>query len=310
MKENIYLHSSVYRLGETRLHISDIDAYEARLKRLKIPLAPEVGLGNFCVTEDVYRLVQEAAAETVSLSGYQPSEIDSVVFCSSHFSHPFPRRNKGLASALLSNEIAPRSIRGICGLGCTDVLCGIDTAINTLELRSATKVLVIGLEAFTEQQLSARLLDYAIISDAVVTFIVSRSPGNSPLSRPLKIAASESIAILSNVGKGMNINDAKVYGRTASATLESAKLQSDDVKKVFGSNTFLLVKKARESSAGFSPEQMYLENVERLGHCLACDPIVNMIDYCVSGDPSNYILFAEAEGYASAVLLTGCFDYP
>jgi len=50
---------------------------------------------------------------------------------------------------------------------------------------------------------------------------------------------------------------------------------------------------------------MYLESIERAGHCMSCDSIVNLVDYGGSEEPAHYILFAEADGHSSAVLLRG-----
>ena len=301
MTPKAYLHSAAYRTGEISLRICDIDGYQATLKSLKVPFAHELGPARFCVTEDVYQLVRESTAETVRACGLGAGAIDYVVFCSSHFAHAFNHRNRGLAAALLSNDIMPRAARGVCGLGCVDVLAGIEVALNALTLKAATHVLVIGLEAFRES-LSSRILDYAVISDAVVSFMVSGAPRPSAT---LEIVDLQSLTLLPRVGSGINLKDAKAYGQTITAALESAKLQREGVVKVFGSNTFRLVKKSREGSMGFAERQMYLENIDRVGHCLACDPIVNLIDYGVGRDSGHYLLFAEAEGHASAVLLAG-----
>lgn len=305
-----YLHSVAYRLGEIRSHISEMAGHKMLLKSAGIPLMPELGLGYFHETRDIYQLVKDSVAETVLRSGIAAQNIDHVIVCSSHFSEPFDFRNRGLAVALTSNCISPRRLRGVCGVGCADVLCGLEIAAEMLDSASAKNVLVVGSEALHKDEPSARILDYAIISDAVATFIVSNSPGSSVNSLPYRILSQESMSMLSMIGKGMRVSDAKSYVLAVKSALVNAGVSLASVRKVFSSNTFRLVKKNREIAAGFSERQMYLENIERIGHCLACDPIINLVDYCGGADGSNYVLFAEAEGHSSAVVLADCVSFP
>lgn len=304
---NKYLHSAAYRLGERRVRISDMERYEVLLRKLKIPMSTEIGLTHYCATSNIYRLVEDSIAETIDRSGVAATDIDHVVVCSSHFADAFLHRNRGLASALTNNGVFPKKVRGVSGTGCADVLCGIEMAAEMLSA-TAENVLLIGLEAFPGESPS-RLLDFAVISDAVVSLIVSNSPGNSALSGTYKIQVSESVSFVPKIGSDMTVSDAKTYGATLTSALAAAQWPLTTLTKVFASNTFRLVKKARETAIGFSEAQMYLSNVERIGHCLACDAIVNLIDYGGSNDPAHYALYAEAEGHAAAILLTGVADY-
>jgi 3-oxoacyl-[acyl-carrier-protein] synthase-3 len=160
------------------------------------------------------------------------------------------------------------------------------------------------MEALAEEQLTSRLLAYALISDAAVSFLMKASPRASDLDESLRIVGVKSITMISRIGSGMNIRDGKEYGRATANVLDTAAVPKSEVTKLFANNTFVPVKLYRESSAGFSRQQMYLDNVERVGHCLACDPILNLVDFDQGRRRVCYILAAEAEGHASAVLLT------
>ena len=298
-----YIYGIAYRIGENRFHISDIVGYENRLRRAKIPVGPGMGQGYFWTTRCIYRLVEVAIADTLLLSGAPAEIIDHVIICSSHFADPFDQRNREFAAALTANHIHPQGLQGVCGTGCTDVLRGIELACNLLELHSAATILIVGMEASADDRLTSRLLDYALVSDAVVSFLVSSLPASSDHRESLRVMAFKSIAMISRIGSGMSIRDGKEYGRATAAVLESAALPRRAVTKLLGNNTFVPVKFYRETGAGFSKEQLYLDNVERVGHCLACDPILNLVDFDQCYGPGNYILAAEAEGHASAVLL-------
>jgi 3-oxoacyl-[acyl-carrier-protein] synthase-3 len=52
----------------------------------------------------------------------------------------------------------------------------------------------------------------------------------------------------------------------------------------------------KERQAGFSREQLYLDNIPRLGHCFAADPLINLVDRTERGDvrPGRYCLLAAS----------------
>lgn len=261
-------------------------------------------MGNFWTTGDIYRLIESSIAETLARSGTPADRVDYVVVSSSHFYDTFARRNRGLAAVLGNNGIAPRNLLAVTGTGCADVLRSIELARNLLELDEAHTVLLIGMEAFPDQQPASRLLDYALISDAAVTFLMTSVPPDHDSRDSLRVNAIKSMAMLPQVGSGMKIHTGNQYSSAVQAALEAAAIRATEVTRIFGNNTFMPVKIYRETTAGFSRQQMYLDNVERVGHCLACDPVLNLADFLQSGNLGHYLLAAEAEGHASAVLLS------
>jgi len=305
MEVRKFLHSASYRLGERVFNVSDIPEYDTRLRQLGALVESPADLGNIRATSDVYTLAQQSIAETLESAAIPPDAIDRVVVCSSHFADRFSHRNRRLSAALVSSRLKPKNLIGICGAGCADLLRGIESACNALDLSAAENVLVIGLDALPDGEPHARIRDYSLISDAAVSFIVGRSAGESSLSRPYRVIGHESTTELSKIGSPMVVSDAKDYARSGATLLERAGLRREDVRKLFGNNIFRSLKKARESAAGFTDAQMYLENVERTGHCLACDTIINLVDFGGNNDCAHYLLLAEAEGHSGALLLTG-----
>jgi 3-oxoacyl-[acyl-carrier-protein] synthase-3 len=299
-----YLHSPACKLGERRLHYSEIQEYRARMVEIRLPEVAELGLGYVHETNDVYRLVEESIAQTLAVSGCPAGTIDQVMFCSSHFAHAFVERNRALAAVLRNNQLSPQAVRGVSGTGCADVLSGIELACTLIDVGAARAVLVVGMEAWGRADRSSRIVDYALISDAVVSVIVSDSRPHCGYRGPqLEILACKSVAMIEEVGAGMRLGAAATYGASVSAVLRMAAVSQSRVTKIFGNNIFRPAKRYREMRAGFCLEQMYLENVERLGHCMACDSILNLIAHDVRTAAGHYVLYAEAEGHASAILL-------
>jgi len=220
---NRYLHSAAYCLGEVEIHYSKLANYESKLKQMRIPLAPEVGLGCIRMTTDVYALMRRSIATTIAQFGVRPHTVKHVIYCSSHFGDRFARRKENMATALIENGINPRNIRGVSGMGCTDLLHGLEIASNMLNVGESQSVLVVGIEEIAEKNPLARLRDYAIFSDAAVSFIVSNSPGPSGLSATYKSVAHESTALLAEIGVGMPISNAKAYAQCIGDVLKKGR---------------------------------------------------------------------------------------
>ena len=311
MAKSKYLSGAVYRLGENRVRITDVVGYEERLAKLKIALGQRE-LENCCffTTGNVYQLVYSAIAETIRISGMSPRVVDCIVICSSHFSDSFNFRNRNLATAIIKNGLSPRLIQGVSGAGCVDLVRGIEMACSYLELERYQNILIVGVESLCEASHVDRIVEYACISDSAVSCVVSTSLGESSISKPLRIVAEVNETLWPRVGGGMPINETSAYAQCIFDALNAGAVGLSRVAKVFGNNIFSPIKKARETCAGIRKEQMYFENARRVGHCLSCDTIMNLVDYGIGGGGEYFVLFAEAEGHSGAILLRELVEFP
>ena len=80
------------------------------------------------------------------------------------------------------------------------------------------------------------------------------------------------------------------------ALLEPHGLKLGDVAALLHANLFKPVLMMKERQAGFSADQLYLDNIPRLGHCFAADPLINLVDRAARGDigPGGYGLLAAS----------------
>ena len=60
--------------------------------------------------------------------------------------------------------------------------------------------------------------------------------------------------------------------------LGPAGLKLGDLTALLHANLFTPLVAMKERQAGFSPGQLYLGNITRLGHCFAADPLINLVD--------------------------------
>ncbi len=78
--------------------------------------------------------------------------------------------------------------------------------------------------------------------------------------------------------------------------LTPAGLTLGDVAGLMHANLFKPLVVMKERQAGFSAEQLYLDNIPRIGHCFAADPLINLVDRAALGHlgAGSYCLLASS----------------
>lgn len=303
--EQKYLRGAAYALGEEQRSYADIVEFQAAAEAAGLPNLPEVmGFGSFFVTRDVYQCASVSVGKTIAFSNVEPRAIDQVIFCSSSFKErTFGERNIKVGKLLRHWNIAPNRIMGVSGAGCTDLLSAIDIACAMLDRGSAHNVLIVAVEAFLAQNDRERVMSHALISDAVVSMVISDRRERTRGIPEFEIVASEITSEVPEIGGGMRITQSSPDRDFVRNALRSTGNSQSDITKVFSNNIYLPIKSARDGMLGFNPLQMYLENVQRTGHCLGCDSIINLVDYGVGKVGNRYVLYAEAEGHRGCIAL-------
>jgi 3-oxoacyl-[acyl-carrier-protein] synthase-3 len=83
-------------------------------------------------------------------------------------------------------------------------------------------------------------------------------------------------------------------------------LKVGDVTALLHPNLFKPLLVMKERQAGFHPDQLYLDNIPRIGHCFAADPLINLADRAALGHigEGHYcLLAASVPGSRIGVLL-------
>lgn len=300
-----YLRGPAYALGERQGSYSEISGFEAAARSIQLPNLPDLmGFGGYYITKDVYSRAAVATESSIAAAGISPGEIDQVIFCSSSFKERFFReRNVKFGNLLRQCGISPRRISGVSGGGCTDLLASVDLACGMIELHVAQNILIVGIEAREVEVDSERVQIHSLISDAAVALIVSNALGGASRVPEFEILAHLVVSDVSEIGGGMNITTSSPDRTFVRRVLESVGRSQESITKLFGNNIFLPIKIAREGVVGFTRKQLYLENVRRVGHCLGCDTIINLVDFGSGKVGNGYVLYSEAEGHAGCTAL-------
>jgi 3-oxoacyl-[acyl-carrier-protein] synthase-3 len=88
--------------------------------------------------------------------------------------------------------------------------------------------------------------------------------------------------------------------------LKSAGLSIEDVSGLMHTNIFKPIIVMKEMQAGFAADQLFTDNVTRVGHCFAADPFINLVDRGAAGqvrDDCHYLLASSVPGLRIGVLL-------
>lgn len=88
--------------------------------------------------------------------------------------------------------------------------------------------------------------------------------------------------------------------------LEPLGMKLGDVAGLMHANLYKPLVVMKERQAGFSAGQLYLDNITRVGHCYAADPLINLVDRAESGQVQadrHYMLAASVPGQRIGVLL-------
>jgi 3-oxoacyl-[acyl-carrier-protein] synthase-3 len=264
-----------------------------------------LGLGGFHETADVYALADRAMRKSLERAGVSGPSVDWVIVSAANFQHPYGVQRVGLSRALVANEVDAKGFLAVCGTGCAAMLTAIELARELIGAQRCRTVLVVNIDHVVGDDGRARFIDYALMSDAAASVLLSSVPG---LGAAHGLRAMSRFFDASQMRTGLRWNTSD----TGKAALEElccgAGVPLDSVDKVLSLNTFWPVAKARLRALGFAARQQFLGNTSRVGHCLAADPVINLVDSQAQeagSAPKLRLMLAEADGHAATALLVG-----
>lgn len=259
-------------------------------------MAPNPGLwgwgGLWLSGRDLAELAVDTGLASLRAAGTDPAQIDALVLCSN--------RIPGIAEG--HGSFVQKVLTGI-GLGdipcygqnlnrCANLLAGLDVARALVTCGRYRQVLLVSTDKVADD--ADRMSQFAIFSDGAASCIVASEPGES--GEP------------GEAGHPGGAADAGVYELLGCATAQdtatlewSSQISSDlarlvtdqlladrglmigDLAALLHANLFKPLVVMKERQAGFSAEQLYLDNIPRIGHCFAADPLINLVDRAALG---------------------------
>ncbi|MFI8993946.1 3-oxoacyl-ACP synthase [Streptomyces sp. NPDC053542] len=297
-----YLSAPRYILGETETDHTTIANLTARAREFGMP--PKAALWGWGTVrrtaKSLESLAVESGAAALAAAGVEPGSVDGLIMCSTRFPGG-PRTHGRFVEAVMSGiGLADAAFTGITLNRCTNLLVGLRMAQAFVAAGHHRRVLVLSTDRITDE--SVRMENFALFSDGAAACVVGAEPHGTDAYEMVAGASAQdptaldwSNEISSDLARAVN-----------ERVLTAAGMKAGDVDGVLHLNLYKPLVVMKERQAGFAAEQLYLDNITRVGHCFAADPLINLVDRGAAGglrDGGHYLLAASVPGVRVGVLL-------
>jgi len=274
-----------YVLGEQEEDYTAIANLSELASRFR--LAPNAGLwgwGSIRTTAcDLEDLAARSGLATLRAAGVDASSVGALVLCSNRIPGPAEGHGRFVERVLTGVGLGDIPCYGQYLNRCANLLTGLDVSRALVTSGRYRRVLLI-----TTDKVAAgvdRMSQFALSSDGAASCLVTSGAedtgaGGADRYELLGCATAQRTAdlewtkeISSDLARQVNDRLLTPWG-----------LKLGDVRALAHANIFKPLIMMKERQAGFSPEQLYLGNITRIGHCFAADPLINLVDRAALGD--------------------------
>ncbi|WP_405775351.1 3-oxoacyl-ACP synthase [Streptomyces sp. NBC_00859] len=299
---SVHLSAPRYTLGENPADHTSIADLTERAAELRIPAKASLwGWGTVHRTgRSLEDLAVESGRASLSTAGAEPGDVDALVLCSTRFPGGPHSHGDFVRAVMTGLGLADAAFTGITLNRCTNLLVGLRLAQALVSSGQHRTVLVVTTDRVTDE--ADRMENFALFSDGSAACLVSTRPygtdtyeilGGSSAQDPPSLPWSNEIS--SDLTRVAN-----------DRVLAPLDLTLKDVDGVLHPNLFKPIIALKERQAGFSADQLFLDNISRVGHCFAADPLINLVDRAEAGqlrDGGHYLLASSVPGVRVCVLL-------
>ncbi|HEU5470219.1 MAG TPA: hypothetical protein VFV67_06170 [Actinophytocola sp.] len=298
----VFLTAPHYVLGEIEQEHTAIVNLAERIAEFGMLPKPDLwGWGTVRRTErSIEELAIETGSATLRAAGLDPVSVDAVVLCSTGF--PVGTRIHGSFAQTVLTGIGTDDADYL-GVGinrCTNLLAGLQVADALVRAGRHRRVLVVTTDRVTDEAM--RMEKFALFSDGAASCLVVDDPGPAGGFELLACAAANRVRELD----WSNEISVELARRVNDQLLKPFGLTLDQVSGLMHANIFTPVVLLKEMQAGCTPAQLYTDNITRVGHCFAADPLINLVDRTAAGHVlagRHYLLAASVPGSRIGVLL-------
>jgi len=281
-----------YVLGERQADHTAIDNLSELADRFQMALSPGLwGWGCIRTTErDLEELAVDTGMATLRAAGADASSIDALLLCSNQIPGPAEGHGRFVASVLTGIGLGDIPCYGQNLNRCVNLLAGLDVSRALVTSGRHRRVLLITTDRVADG--ADRMSQFALFSDGAASCIVSCDAGESDSYQLLGCATAQDTATL----EWTNEISSDLARRVNDLLLTPHELKLGDIAGLMHANLFKPLVAMKERQAGFSAEQLFLDNIPRVGHCFAADPLINLVDRTALGHLGNgcYCLMASS----------------
>jgi 3-oxoacyl-[acyl-carrier-protein] synthase-3 len=288
----VYLRGPSYLLGECETDhtaIGNLDELAARFA-----MAPNAGLWGWGAIHTTKRELAELAVDTgvatLAAAGEAPSSIEAVVLCSNRLPGPAEGHGAFMQDVLTGIGLGSIPCYGQNLNRCVNLLAGLDVARAFVASGRYQRVLLITTDKVAGD--ADRMSQFALFSDGAASCVVTAGAGRTGGYELVSCATAQDTATLEWTCQISSDLAREVNDRL----LTPAGLRVGDIAALMHANLFKPLVVMKERQAGFGAGQLYLDNIPRIGHCFAADPLINLVDRAALGhlDEGRHILLAAS----------------
>lgn len=306
----VRLYGPQYVLGETEVHHTEIADLPTRAAEFRMPPKPELwGWGTVRRAErSLESMAADSATATLRAAGVAPSSVDAVVLCSTRIPGASEVHGRFMQTFLAEAGLGDIPFYGQNMNRCVNLLAAIDTATAFVAAGRHRRVLVVTTDAVADE--SDRMVSYALFSDAAASCLIA-AEGDSAGGTGTGTDAGYEILGCATAQDRLSLDHSNEISADLARTVNDRLLapvgmKLGDVAGLMHANIFKPVVVMKELQAGFTPAQLYTDNITRVGHCFAADPLINLVDRAALGElePGRHCMLAAAvAGQRIGVLL-------
>jgi 3-oxoacyl-[acyl-carrier-protein] synthase III len=291
-----YLRGPSYVLGERELDHTGIENLAELAARFK--MAPTAGLwgwGGLRVTDrDLEDLAVDAGTAALRAARLDPAAVDALVLCSNRIPGPAEDHGRFVQRVLTGTGLGDIPCYGQFLNRCVNLLAGLDVARALVTGGRHRTVLLITTDKVAPG--ADRMSQFALFSDGAAACVVTADVGHDDTETDGFVLQRCAVAQRTDELEWTSQISADLARQVTSELLDPFGLKLGDIAALMHANLFKPVLMMKERQAGFSAEQLYLDNIPRLGHCFAADPLINLVDRTARGDVGlgRYCLLAAS----------------
>lgn len=295
----VYLHGPAYVLGEHESDHTSIPGLAEQAERFQMPPNADLwGWGGIRRTDrSLEELAADSGAATLRAAGVAPGDVDALMLCSVGIPGPSESHGRFVENVLTGIGLGDIPFYGQTLNRCVNLLAAIDVATAFVASGRYRRVLVITTDRVTDE--SERMSNFALFSDGAASCLVSADAGGHEI---LACATAQDAATL----EWSNELSSDLSRAVNRRLLDPLGMKLGDVDALMHANIFKPLVVMKERQAGFTPAQLHIGNIARIGHCFAADPLINLVDRTALGhvrDGRFSILASSVPGSRIGVLL-------
>jgi 3-oxoacyl-[acyl-carrier-protein] synthase III len=297
-----YLRGPAYVLGETETDHTEIGNLPELADRFGLAPRPALwGWGSVRVSHrDLADLAADAATAALHAADLTPAQVDALIVATNRIDGPAEGHGRFVQRLLAGAALGDLPFYGVHLNRCVNLLAALDVARALVLSGRHRRILVVTADILAPG--ADRMAPYALFSDGAAACLVTDDPGPTASYELLACATAQDAATLEWTSE----ISSDLARAVTDELLGAAGLKLGEVAALLHANIFTPLVMMKERQAGFSAEQLYLDNIPRVGHCFAADPLINLVDRAALGHlrPGAYaLLAASVPGSRIGVLL-------